>query len=170
MQVKSRPARLLDRIFDIEALVAAVALVLMMLVVVCDVTLRYLFNSPLRGSYDLVEILLVVMVFFGLPRLFADGAHIAIELIDAVAPALAPALSRLAALLSLLALLFIFYAMLEPTRSAFLYGDRSLELNLPEWIVWVLALVGLVGSIAAAAAAVLCHPAGADHARAETFE
>lgn len=149
----ARRARILDRIFEAQLWIACAALLLMMLVVVTDVVLRYVLASPLRGAYDLVQITLVVMVFLGLPRLFVDGSHIAIDLIDHLLP---PAgirfLVRVAAILSVLALGFVSYAMIGPLRSAYQYGDRSLELDLPQWIVWLVALVGVGGAIVAALA------------------
>jgi TRAP-type C4-dicarboxylate transport system permease small subunit len=170
MRTQHPLAHSLDRLFEAALRVASGALTLMMLVIVLDVALRFLLNSPLRGSYDLVEILLLVTILFGLPRIFADGGHIVIELIDHVLPFSAPAtLARIAAVLSVGALLFIFYAMLAPTWSAFQYGDRSLELNLPEWIVWVVALIGVAGSIAASIGFVVFGPKPADHAVPEAL-
>lgn len=171
MQPKTRATRFLDRLFEAQLRIACLALVAMMLVIVADVGLRYFLNSPLRGSYDLVQITLVVMVVFGLPRLFVDGLHIAIDLVDHLLPqAGVRLLSRIAALLSAVALCFIFYAMIGPFWSAFQYGDRSLELNLPQWIVWLLALVGIAGAVLAALASLLHQPPVVEHAAVEAFE
>jgi len=170
MPTAKRAPHILDRVFEVQLWIAALALVAMMLVIVLDVALRYVLNSPLRGSYDLVQIMLVIMVLFGLPKIFADGAHIAIDLIDHVLPPPGRLLlSRIAAFLSVLALGFILYAMIGPLLAAYQYGDRSLELNLPQWIVWLLALVGVAGSILAALASLVRPTPVADHV-AEKFE
>ena len=65
--------------------IAALALVAMMLVVVADVALRFFFNVPVRGSYDLVSLGLLTMVFFGIGPVIARGAEILIDLIDGLA-------------------------------------------------------------------------------------
>lgn len=152
----SRLRRLLDWIFDLDLRIAMAALLAMMMVVVADVFMRYVFNAPIRGSFDLVGMCLVVMVAFGLPRVIADRLELAIELIDMlVPPSVLRVLSMVAGILSTLVLLFILWAMIKPTLSAYGYGDRSLELNLPVWIIWALALAGMASAAMAALAAAL---------------
>lgn len=52
-----------------------------MLIMVCliavDVTGRYLFNAPIRGSYEIIEnYLMIFLVYFGLAYAYRQGAHI----------------------------------------------------------------------------------------------
>ena len=152
----SRFRRLLDWIFDLDLKIAMAALLAMMMVVVADVFMRYVFHAPIRGSFDLVGMCLVVMVAFGLPRVIADRMELAIELIDMMAPPrVVRVLSMVAGILSTLVLLFILWSMIRPTVSAYNYGDRSLELNLPVWIIWTLALAGVASAVMAALVAAL---------------
>ncbi len=163
MPNKTRLKRLLDAVFDFDLKIAMLALLAMMLVVVGDVFMRFVFNAPIRGSFDLVGMCLVVMVAFGLPRVIADRMELAIELIDImVPPRVVRVLSMVAGTLSTLVLLFILWAMIKPAISAYNYGDRSLELNVPVWIIWVLALAGIASAAVAALAASLMpsEPAG----------
>jgi len=46
--------------------VAAVVLLLMMLITAADVLLRYIFNRPISGTWELVSYMMAVMVGFGL--------------------------------------------------------------------------------------------------------
>ena len=46
---------------------AAVALAAMLLITVADVTLRAFNNLPIRGAFELVELLLAATVFLALP-------------------------------------------------------------------------------------------------------
>ena len=125
---------------------ASAALVLMMLIVVGDVVLRAAFNIPLRGAYDLVSILLLVMVAFGIGPVIVRRAEIVIDLLDtAVGPRVVRGLSILSMVLSLGVFLFFGWAAINPARDAWRYGDRSLELGVPQWALWGLALVGMVG-------------------------
>ena len=128
--------------------VASLALVVMMLVVVGDVLLRALFNSPVRGAYDVVAIALLIMVFAGITPVIAARKEILIDLIDPLVPRRAlQGLGLVSALLSLGVFGFIGWSMWGPARDAYLYGDRSLELGLPLWVLWALAFVGLAGII-----------------------
>ena len=49
--------------------------------------LRYVFNSPIRASYDLVEAMLLVFVFNGMSTAFLQRRNIVIDLIDSFADA-----------------------------------------------------------------------------------
>ena len=51
-------------------LMAAAFLAAMMLLTVADVTLRAAFNLPLRGVYELIELLLAATFFVALPAVF----------------------------------------------------------------------------------------------------
>ncbi|MGA9125792.1 MAG: hypothetical protein WB382_21015, partial [Pseudolabrys sp.] len=46
---------------------SALFLVAMMLITVADVTLRALFNLPITGAYDLVQLFLVGTIFLSIP-------------------------------------------------------------------------------------------------------
>ena len=58
----------------------------MMVVTLADVFLRYVFNSPIRGAYELVEAMMVVFVFNGMSTAFLQRRNIVIDLIDTFAP------------------------------------------------------------------------------------
>lgn len=118
----------------------------MMLVVVADVFLRFVFNLPVRGAYDLVSICLLVMVFFGIGPVIARRGEILIDLIDEILPRrILRVLSFLSAIGTLAVFVFLGWTMINPARDAYQYGDRSLELGLPVWILWALAFTGLAG-------------------------
>ena len=143
--------------------IAAVALVAMMLIVVGDVALRAVFNTPLRGAYDLVSIALLVMVFFGIGPVIMMKREILIDLIDGVVPSqLLRALKALSAILTLAVFLFLGWAMLEPAMNAWRWSARSLELGLPLWLLWLPAFVGLAGILISAALVVRSIAKGQD--------
>ena len=152
MPPNSRFRRALHYIFELQLKLSMLALFAMMLIIVADVFMRYAFNAPIRGTYDLVGILLVIMVFFGLARVIADRAEITIDIVDGWVPASSVRLLMgAAAFVALGVLVFFFWSMTGPMTSAYNYGDRSLELNLPVWLIWLLSLIGLSGAILAAA-------------------
>ena len=73
---------LLERLRVAQLRLAAAALVVMMCVTVIDVFLRYVFNSPIRSSYDMVEAMMVLFVFNGMSTAFLQRRNIAIDLVD----------------------------------------------------------------------------------------
>lgn len=64
------------------SVIASVMLFAIMLVVVLDVTLRYIFNSPLAWSYDLISLYLMVgMFFFSLSSTLQHHEHVRVDLL-----------------------------------------------------------------------------------------
>ncbi|MBE9637188.1 TRAP transporter small permease [Salipiger mangrovisoli] len=137
-----------DRLTRIFHAIAALAVVVMMLTVVADVVLRFVFNIPVRGAYDVVSFGLLVMVFFGMAPVVARQGEILIDIVDGLLPAAVLGLLKLLASLGTLGFfLFLGWAMLGPARDAYTYGDRSLELGIPLWSLWAVAFVGLAGTV-----------------------
>jgi TRAP-type transport system small permease protein len=53
----------------------------MMLLTVCDVTGRYIFNAPITGAYEVTETMMVTIVFFFIAYTQAEKGHIAVDLV-----------------------------------------------------------------------------------------
>jgi len=64
------------------------------------VTLRATLNLPIRGVYDLVELLLAATFFVALPAVFLRDENIVVNSIDDIAPRWVPYLKRFAELLA----------------------------------------------------------------------
>ena len=65
--------------------VAASAILLaMMLLTFADVVLRYLFNRPVASAFELTELMLVVLIFAGLPLVSWADEHVTMDFIDRV--------------------------------------------------------------------------------------
>jgi len=168
MKVRESLLFVADHLQRVHLWLAALALIILMMVTVADVFLRYLFNSPVRGSYDMVESLLVVFVFNGMAAGFFTRRNIVIDLIDAFVGRRATAvLIRAADVLSIFCLGLLIWAMLGPAVQAYDYGDRKLELNLPIYILWIVALLALAGTMFCALVALSTRPATADAGSAE---
>ena len=61
---------------------SALFLVAMMMITVADVILRALFNLPITGAYDLVQLFLVGTVFLSIPEVFLHDENIVIDFVD----------------------------------------------------------------------------------------
>ena len=65
--------------------VAASAILLaMMLLTVVDVVARYVFSRPVRGAFEITELMLVVLIFAGLPLVSFSAEHAVMDFIDRV--------------------------------------------------------------------------------------
>jgi TRAP-type C4-dicarboxylate transport system permease small subunit len=144
---------LVDRIASVQLKVAMLALLTMGVVTVADVFLKYVFNRPIMGAYDLVESFLPVVIFYGLPATLLRRQNILIDLIDHVAgPRLVRVLNIVSDLVVLGLLVMITWAFMSPARQAFDYGDRKIELGLPLVAIWAVVIVGMIGVIVVAVA------------------
>ena len=54
----------------------------MMALTFVDVVARYVFNRPLRGAFEVTELLLVVLIFGGLPLVSHAGEHVTMDFVD----------------------------------------------------------------------------------------
>lgn len=55
---------------------------MLMMVITVEVVGRYVFNSPLVGANELVEVFLCLMFFTALPLLCRSNDHIAVDLLE----------------------------------------------------------------------------------------
>jgi TRAP-type C4-dicarboxylate transport system permease small subunit len=149
-----RPPAGVRRLQAAQLRLAATALGIMMVGTVLDVFFRYVFNKPLRISYDLVESMLVIYVFHGISSVFLARRNIVIDVIDSlVSPRILRGLAAIADIVSVMCLLLFLWGMWEPATQAHQYGDRKLELGLPLYVLWGFALAGLLGTLVCAIAA-----------------
>jgi len=65
---------------------ASAILFCMMLLTFVDVVARYLFNFPLRGGFEITELMLLVLIFAGLPLVSQAGEHVTMDFIDRMLP------------------------------------------------------------------------------------
>jgi TRAP-type C4-dicarboxylate transport system permease small subunit len=70
--------KLLCSVFN---LFASVSLVAMMLLTCIDVSMRYFFNRPLPGTYDLVGLMGAIIAAFAMPYTLLKGSHVAVDLL-----------------------------------------------------------------------------------------
>ena len=58
----------------------------MMALTFVDVVLRYVFNRPLRGGFELTELALLVLIFAGLPLVSHADEHVTMDFVDRLLP------------------------------------------------------------------------------------
>ena len=132
--------------------IAAAFLVAMMLLTVADVTLRAAFNTPIRGTYEVIELLLAGTFFIALPAVFLRDDNIMVNVVDDLAPGWVPALKRFAEALAVVVLAAMAWQGWLAARDAFEFNDITADLGLPRTLHWIALLVGVVGAGIAALA------------------
>jgi TRAP-type C4-dicarboxylate transport system permease small subunit len=70
----------------IPATFAGVMLASIMMVTVVDVAGRYAFNRPLPGASEIIEILMALLVYIGLPVVSQRNAHVAVDMFSSATP------------------------------------------------------------------------------------
>ena len=81
----SAPGERNGRRADLILGVAASAILLgMMLLTVVDVVGRYVFRRPLRGAFEVTELMLLVLIFAGLPLVSFSDEHAVMDFVDRV--------------------------------------------------------------------------------------
>jgi TRAP-type C4-dicarboxylate transport system permease small subunit len=61
---------------------ASVILLAMMALTVVDVVARYIFSRPVRGAFEVTELMLLVLIFAGLPLVSFSDEHAVMDFID----------------------------------------------------------------------------------------
>jgi TRAP-type C4-dicarboxylate transport system permease small subunit len=62
-------------------LIASAALMVIMLMTCADIFMRYVFSSPIIGTYDIVSLLGAVLVSFAMPYTMLKKGHVAVEIL-----------------------------------------------------------------------------------------
>ncbi len=74
------------KISHISDEIAGIFVILVMLMVVANVILRAVFNSPLKGTFEIVSLLTAVAIALGLAQCALAKGHIAVEFISKYLP------------------------------------------------------------------------------------
>jgi TRAP-type C4-dicarboxylate transport system permease small subunit len=61
---------------------ASAILFAMMTLTFVDVVARYVFNRPVRGAFEVTELMLVVLIFAGLPLVSYADEHVTMDFVD----------------------------------------------------------------------------------------
>jgi TRAP-type C4-dicarboxylate transport system permease small subunit len=124
--------------------VGAVALMAMMFLVVSDVTLRFLFDRPIIGSYELVQYLMVVFIFLAFPFAQFSKAHINVTLVvDGLPGRARAAVDSFTYLICLAIFVLMVWGNWEQTLNVLDVGESSSVLLIPKWPFQFVGVVGL---------------------------
>lgn len=138
-------ARLKTLLATLAGAIAALALFAIMVLTLVDVSGRKAISTSVPGSLELTELLMVVVIFAGLPLVSLRGEHVVFDSLD---PLLGPAVRRAQALVVdlLVAVLLAGMAWLMWTKAGQMveYGDTTAQLKIPQG-PFVYLMSGLLG-------------------------
>jgi len=119
---------------DLANMIAAIAIFMLMVLGVLQIGLRTIFNAPIVGYIDLVELSMASMAFLGAAYCQRLGAHIRMELIVGGLRGRAFWLSEIFGTLIALFIIgvLIYYATGHFWRS-FTLGDTTIDAEFPVW-------------------------------------
>jgi TRAP-type C4-dicarboxylate transport system permease small subunit len=131
------------RFFD---LVAGLLLAAMVVVTCIDVVGRYLFNRPMKGAFELTEVLMAALIFAALPAITARREHIAVDLLDRYfsrrAAQVRSAVIELGSALVVGALAYIFFEQAKQTYADGLY-TQALQISLAPIVFFAMGALGV---------------------------
>ena len=132
------------------ARLSCLVLVAIVLLTVTDTALRYLFNAPIAGSNEMVEIMLSFLIMLALPVCTVNRAHVTVDLLDGM---LGRTGRRIADIinggLALILLFFLSKRCMDKAGDALEFGDATIYLGFPQWPIYATisaagAMVGLI--------------------------
>ena len=176
--------RVLAAIEKIASTIAAVFMFAIMIIVFCDVIMRYAFNRPFSWAYDLISIYLMAGIFFlVLSEAYASNAHVSVDILQQKFP---PPVKRLSEIVTCIVGIVVFslIAWLGWLRTVDAFKSDDVMAGAIPWPMWPsIALVPfgagvisirlalhLIGHILSLATGRSVVPLPAAHATGETFE
>ena len=122
----------------------------MMLLTVADVVLRAVANQPIRGMFEIVELLLACTFFLALPAVFLRDEHLLVDVIDPLVPRWVPFLRRSAEIIAIPVLGLMAWEGWKAAQETLVFHDVTSDLSIHRILYWIPVLFGLVGGAAAA--------------------
>lgn len=146
MRSLRRSSDALSRVETVLATLGGLAMLAIMLIVVLDVGLRYLFNAPLAFAYDFISMYLMVTVFFFfLAYTLHHHGHVAIDIFQGLLPArirfLGEALGYAGA-----TVVFALVAWQLSQRSATAFVNAEVTSTTIAWPLWLSYLPAAIGT------------------------
>jgi len=146
-----KPSRDWERWVDAAlGLAASILLFGMMLLTFADVVARYLLNRPIRGAFEITELLLLVLIFAGLPLVSHADEHVTMDFIDHMLPA-APlrVLERAVHVICSAVMFFLTWQIWIKAGRIADYGDTTdvLRIVVAPFVYFMTAMIALTGFI-----------------------
>jgi TRAP-type C4-dicarboxylate transport system permease small subunit len=125
------PAAWFERALRLLALLGGLVIVALMLFTVADVALRYLFGAPFRGSVEVTQFAMVLIVYLSLAWCGWTGGHVAVDVLAKWVDR--PALRHVPAILALAAAMLFGLAAWQSFNQAVAAMQNGRLSNMLRW-------------------------------------
>lgn len=134
-----------DRLINLSAIVATIALLFLMGVILVDVIGRAL-GMPLYGSQDLITMTMVIVVFGGMAQCDRIGGHVSVDLLESrFTHRLNNSADVFSAFLGAIVFLAIAWAVWESSKLSVMLNIATNLLDLPKaWFQWSLSILAVI--------------------------
>lgn len=140
-----------ERRFDaVLGIASSILLVGMMLLTFVDVVARYLLNRPIRGGFEITELMLLVLIFAGLPLVSHADEHVTMDFIDRILPPSAQRmLVRVVHALCAAVMFFLAWQVWIKAGRIASYGDTTdvLRITVGPFVYFMDAMIAVTGLI-----------------------
>ena len=138
----------MDRFIDSIEWIAALFIGIVAADVFISVMLRYFFGISIPDAYDFGQLLLGVLIFWGIAATSYRGTHITVDLLWAN---VSPKWQRIIDVFATLVLLFVVvvqtYTLYDKVASTRASNILTFDLRLPVWPLYLLAWIGDVAAV-----------------------
>ena len=145
------PAQQWERRADaVLGIAASAILFVMMALTFVDVVARYVFNRPIRGGFEVTELLLLALIFAGLPLVSHADEHVTMDFIDRmVKPRTRVWLSRSVDVIVSALMFFMCWQVIIKAARIASYGDATdvLRIAYGPFVYFSAAMIALAGLI-----------------------
>ncbi len=140
--------KLMDRFIDSIEWLAALFIGIVAADVFISVMLRYFFGFTIPDAYDFGQLLLGILIFWGIAATSYRGTHITVDLIWAN---VGPTWQRVIDVFATLVLLFVVsvqtYTLYDKVVSTYASNLLTFDLRLPVWPFYLVAWLGDVAAV-----------------------
>ncbi len=129
---------------------ASLILLAMMLLTFVDVVARYAFNRPVRGAFEVTELLLLLLIFAGLPLVSFTDEHALMGFIDRLLPPRGQVrLERAVQALCAAAMFVLTWLIWNKADQIWAYRDSTdvLRILYGPFVYFMAVMIGLTGVI-----------------------
>ena len=138
----------MDRFIDAIEWVAAVFVGIVAADIFLSVLLRYFFSTSIPDSFNFGQLLLGILIFWGIAATSYRGGHITVDLVWAsVGPRWKRAIDVFATLVLLFVVTVQTYTLLDKVTSTYNDNVLTYDLGLPTWPFFAVAWAGDVSAV-----------------------
>jgi TRAP-type C4-dicarboxylate transport system permease small subunit len=138
----------MDRFIDSIEWIAAIFVGVVAADVFISIMLRYFFSIQIPDSYDFGQLLLGILIFWGIAATSYRGTHITVDLLYANVP---PLWQRVMDVFATLVLLFVVavqtWTLFDKVISTRAANVQTFDLRIPVWPFFAIAWIGDVAAV-----------------------